>query len=348
MKAHELSSSEIGPEHLGWILTADLRDRDRRRFMRKGATIDEAALADWLRVAEVVLHLIEPEPGDLHEDVAGRRLAEVVAGTGILIRPPVQSRLNLASTVKGLLSVDRELLLAINRIEGLTAFSLLDRQPVLPGKIVAGVKTTPITVREELVLQAEQLVTETGHKPVEVLGYEPQRVAVFATEGLNERTRARFREVIQKKLRWYGSELVDLRFIETDASAVAATLQEYLDAGADVIFAAGGNTIDPLDPILVGLQRSGAEMVHFGAPAHPGSMFWVARIGRTPVVNLASCSMYSRSTVADLVLPTIMTGRGIESEDVVQLAYGGVLDREMSFRFPDYDVEEVDEPDEEE
>ena len=58
--------------------------------------------------------------------------------------------------------------------------------------------------------------------------------------------------------------------------------------------------------------------------------------------------MYSRSTVADLVLPTIMTGRGIESEDVVQLAYGGVLDREMSFRFPDYDVEEVDEPDEEE
>jgi len=348
VKAHEVASSEVGPEQRGWILTADLRGTDRKRFLRKGAVIDDAALAEWDRAADVVLHLIEPEPGDLHEDVAGRRLAEAVAGDGILIRPPVQSRLNLAATRKGLLRVDRDLLLALNRIEGLTAFSLLDKQPVLPGKIVAGVKTTPITIRAELVEHAERLVAEAGHKPVDVVAYEPQRVAVFATEGLNDRMRARFREVVEKKLRWYGSELTDLRFIDSDPQEVAATLQAYLDAGAEVIFAAGGNTIDPLDPILVGLQRAEAEMVHFGAPAHPGSMFWVARIGRVPVVNLASCSMYSRSTVADLVLPTIMTGRGIESEDVVQLAYGGVLDREMSFRFPDYDVEEVDEPDEEE
>lgn len=348
MKAHAIASADVGSAQLGWVLTADLRGKDGKRFLRKGSLIDDAALAEWGRASDVVLHLIEPEAGDLHEDVAGRRLAEAVAGDGVMIRPPVQSRLNLAASRKGLLRVDRDLLLTLNRIEGLTAFSLLDKQPVLPGKIVAGVKTTPITVRDELVEQAERLVREAGHKPIEVLAYEPQRVAVFATEGLSDRMRERFREVVEKKVRWYGSELIDLRFIESDAQEVATTLQEQLDAEADVIFAAGGNTIDPLDPILVGLQRAEAEMVHFGAPAHPGSMFWVARIGRVPVVNLASCSMYSRSTVADLVLPTIMTGRGIESEDVVQLAYGGVLDREMSFRFPDYDVEAVDEPDEEE
>lgn len=348
MKAHELATSQVGSAQCGWILTADLRSKDGKRFLRKGARIDEAALAEWERAAEVTLHLIEPEDGDLHEDVAGRRLAEAVAGEGILIRPPVQSRLNLAATRKGLLRVDRDLLLSLNRINGLTAFSLLDKQPVLPGKIVAGVKTTPITVREELIEQAERLVADAGRKPVEVVAYEPQRVAVFATEGLNDKMRQRFRDNVERKVRWYGSEMTDLRFIESHADDVAATIQAFLDDDVDVIFAAGGNTIDPLDPILLGLQEAEAEMLHFGAPAHPGSMFWVARIGKVPVVNLASCSMYSRSTVADLVLPTIMTGVGIDGEDVVQLAYGGVLDREMGFRFPDYDVEEVDEPDEEE
>jgi molybdopterin biosynthesis enzyme len=109
-----------------------------------------------------------------------------------------------------------------------------------------------------------------------------------------------------------------------------------------VLLAAGGNTIDPLDPLLLALPQIGAEMVHFGAPAHPGSMFWLARKDNVPIFNLASCSMYSRATVADLILPLVMTGRQVTSDDIVELGYGGLLDREMAFRFPDYDAETSD------
>jgi molybdopterin biosynthesis enzyme len=105
------------------------------------------------------------------------------------------------------------------------------------------------------------------------------------------------------------------------------------------LMAAGGNTLDPLDPISVAMERIGAEMVHHGAPAHPGSMFWLARHGDVPIVNLASCSMYSRATVADLVLPLVMTGQQVTSADIIELGHGGLLEREMAFRFPDYDAE---------
>ena len=74
-----------------------------------------------------------------------------------------------------------------------------------------------------------------------------------------------------------------------------------IDDGADVVLTGGGNALDPLDPTIRALGDIGAEFVKFGAPAHPGSMFWLAYKGSTPIFSLASCSLYSRSTVADVV-----------------------------------------------
>ena len=76
-------------------------------------------------------------------------------------------------------------------------------------------------------------------------------------------------------------------------------------------------------------------------------MFWLAYKGNTPIFSLASCSLYSRSTVADIVLPWIMADERVELDDMAGIGYGGLLDRDMGFRFPPYDATEVDEPDEE-
>ena len=56
--------------------------------------------------------------------------------------------------------------------------------------------------------------------------------------------------------------------------------------------------------------------------------------------------MYSRATVADLVLPWVMAGEQVTADDLASLGYGGLLDRDMGWRFPDYDADAVDEPDE--
>jgi hypothetical protein len=108
--------------------------------------------------------------------------------------------------------------------------------------------------------------------------------------------------------------------------------------------------MDPLDATQQALAEIGASIVRLGAPAHPGSMFWLGHLDDRdiPIVSLASCSMYSRSTVADLVLPWVMAGERVTSADIATIGYGGLLDRDMGWRFPPYDVESVDEPDEDE
>ena len=174
---------------------------------------------------------------------------------------------------------------------------------------------------------------------VQVRAFQPLRVGVITTEGLKDARQERFRATVRKKVAWYGGDVVGFADVENEPAAVAAALEGYITAGAQVILAGGGNTIDPLDATLQALRLVGAAVVAFGAAAHPGSMFWLAQRGAVPIVNLASCSMYSKATVADLVLPWIFAGESVTARDMAGLGLGGLLDRDMGFRFPDYDAE---------
>ncbi len=335
---------ELGKE--GWIVAQDVRSCQGRRIIKKGAILDTEAIQALKNADESLIHVVEPGPHDVHEDEAGLRLSHALAGDGIRVKGPALSRYNLIASVKGVLRIDPELIFAINQIPGLSVFTHLDRQTVLPGKIVAGVKITPLAVPEQDLDRAECVARENRDALIRVMPFEPKRVAAVATEGLSEKLRDRFRASIDQKIGWYGSRLTDVRFVSSDSHAVADTLRELVPAN-DVILMAGGNTLDPLDPTLLALGEAGGQMVHFGAPSHPGSMFWVAEIGDVPVINLASCSMYSSVTFADLILPLVMTGEHLTEGAIDRFGYGGLLDREMRFRFPPYDEDVSNEEDDE-
>ena len=306
---------------------------DGKRAFRKGHRLVDADL-DLLSRAKDPLHALRLEAGDVHEDAAAGRLATAIAGEGLTQQGPIQSRINLKADHKGLLRIDIERLNALNRLSDLSIFTLIDRVAVLPGKTVAGIKITPVATTESTLVRAETLAA--GGPIVQVKRFRPLRVGVVTTEGMDDKTRDRFRETVRTKVGWYGGEVVDFVDLPNEAEPVAHAMQSFLDQGIDLIMTGGGNTIDPLDAALLALPKVGGEMVRFGVPAHPGSMFWLAYAGETPVFNLASCSMYSKATVADLVLPWIMAGERVETEDLDLLGYGGLLDRDMQFRFPPY------------
>ncbi len=319
------------------VITEDVKIGDRR--IRKGHRLlaDESPLLARL---EHPIHAVVLEPGDVHEDDAGGRLAAAVAGPGVEIRGPKFSRYNLIATTKGLLRVDAEELLRLNRLPGVAVFTLEDRLPVVPGRIVTGVKVTPVAVAEAMVQEAEKIAAEAP--VVQVVPFRPLRVGVISTEGPDWRVRERFQESVAQKIGWYGGEVIGFSDQPREAEAIAAEIERLADEGADLVLAAGGNTIDPLDPTLRALDTAGAEIVRFGAPAHPGSMFWLAYRGELPIFNLASCSMFSKATIADVVLPWIMTGERVEPDTLARLGFGGLLDRGMSHRFPPYDVDAVE------
>jgi hypothetical protein len=327
---------------LGTVVTEEVKTNGHRLF-RKGHQLS-AADFDTLAALPAPIHAVRLEPGEVHEDDAGRRLASAVAGPGVVVRDPVLSRVNLVAAHKGLLRVDGPLVIALNSLPGIAVFTLPDRLPVLSGKIVCGAKITPVAIDGEILAEAEEIA---GRQPVvQVKPFLPLKVGVVSTEGMTDKTRDRFRETIRKKIAWYGGEVLGFTDLPNEEIPVADAIEGYIAQGADLVLTGGGNTIDPLDAALQALPRLGGEIVKFGAPAHPGSMFWLAYRGETPIFNVASCSMYSKATVADLVLPWIMAGERVDLTDMAALGFGGLLDRGMSYRFPPYDAESANEPDE--
>ncbi len=317
---------------------------DGKRVLNKGQRLTENHLPLLERLGSS-FHAVRLEPDDLHEDEAAIRIARAISGDGLEQRDPVQSRVNIRAAWKGLLRVDPERVRAMNSYFGVAVFTLIDRIPVLPGKIVAGAKITPVAVPEATIAAVEAIA---GADPIiEVKRYKPRRVGVVTTEGLRGPLQKRFQAVVREKIAWYGSEVIGFRDVPGTAEEVAGAIREFIDQGATLVLTGGGNTIDPLDPTIGSLPLLNGALTSFGAPAHPGSMFWLASAHGVPIVNLASCSMYSRSTIADLVLPWIMAGETVTPADMAGLGYGGLLDRDMAFRFPQYGHESTTESDEE-
>lgn len=335
----------LGNELAGAVITQEVRHDGKRRF-HKGHQI---APEDLPLIAELdrAIHAVRLDPDDVHEDDAGRRLAALVAGDGLFARKPVQSRVNIVAERKGLTRIDPEAIFVLNTMGGIGIFTVPDRLPVLPGKIIAGAKVATVAVPESILQEAAEYVASRPHPVLSVKPFLPHTVGVVVTEGLAEKLRDRFERAVRDKIHWYGSKILRFAYIAEDAQAVATELGGMLADGADLILTAGGNMMDPLDASLAALPEIDATVIRLGAPAHPGSMFWLSytNTANTPIVNLASCSMYSRATVADLVLPWVMAGEQVTSDDLASLGYGGLLDRDMGWRFPDYEADATDEPD---
>jgi hypothetical protein len=305
--------------------------------VRKGEILLPAHLAGLHDLDGRELHLLGIEAGELHEVEAGARLARAIAGPGIELRGPAESQYTLLAAHRGLLRVDVHALLAINSLDGVSVLSRFDHQPVNAGEELAGAKVTPFVMRREIVETVERIGRE--QPPLWVAPYTPRRVAALVLERVDLRARDRFQAVLERKLRWFGSELALIRESQPGES-YEAVLREVLAQKPDLVMAAGASSLDPLEPLFGALRAVGARIVKHGVPVHPGSLFWIAYVGDVPLFGLSSCEMFSHKTVLDLVLPRLFAGEPIENEDLARLGHGGMLGREMAFRFPPYDEDD--------
>jgi molybdenum cofactor cytidylyltransferase len=316
---------------------ADIKGRvlvhDLGPDLRKGSMLTERHLERVRAAGEV--HVVELEPGDLHEDEAAGRLAAAMSGPGLEARPPVQSQARLVASMRGLVRVHGDVIDAINRLGYISVFTLMDGQAVAQGEEVAGCKVTPVAVPGSLIEEAERLCRESG-PVVELLAFRPLKTFVVATERLKPKARDLFRAAVTAKLGWYGAEVLAVREVARTPEAVAAAYKEAMDVGADLVVFAGASAIDPLDPAYAELTHAGGDLLQLGAPMHPGSMLWLGRLGQAAVVGVASCAGFGRNSSLDLLLPFVFAYGRADAGDLLRLGHGGLIEAGAGRRFPPY------------
>jgi molybdenum cofactor cytidylyltransferase len=328
MRARRLGSESGLEDVAGRVLVHDLGPD-----LRKGTVLTAQHLARVRQAGDV--HVVELEPGDVHEDAAAQRLAAALAGPGLAVQAPVQSQTRLTAKHRGLVRVRSNLVDAINALGYISVFTLMDGQAVAEGEEVAGCKVTPVAVPGHLIAAAEQICREQG-PVVELLAFRPLRTFVVATERLKPKARELFRTAVTAKLGWYGAEVIAVREVARTGEAVAAAYREATALGAQLVLFAGASAIDPLDPAYAELASAGGTLLQLGAPMHPGSMLWLGRLDDAAVVGVASCAGFGRSSSLDLLLPFVFAYGRADAGDLLRLGHGGLIESAAGRRFPPY------------
>lgn len=347
--AHIRLGTASPADHAGAVLTRDLEVGGER--WSKGRVLSPDDLVAIARAVPVIERrpttVLIPGPDDVHEDAAARRLAAAVAGSGLVVSDPSESRIDLRASVPGVARIRAAIVERLDTIDPIEVFTIVDGRIVAPRDLVASVKIAPHLVAEAVLRRAEA-VARRGAPAVRVQPFRSRRVAAIVKESIRGLARDRFEDSVRDKVEGLGSRLVGIDYVD-DAAAPVETALRLRATGrgggrADLVLTAGSASTDPEDPFFLAIASLGGEVVRHGVPAHPGSMLWLARIGRVPILGLPSCGAYSKATAADLLLPWLLAGAPASRRTVARLGHGGILRRDQRYRFPAY-ARELDAPD---
>jgi len=328
----------------------DLDDRTLGKGRRLDAA-DAVALYAAARLGSfpAEVRLAWADTHELHEDEAALRIAMAVIGGGATALPPRQSRVDIIAAHRGVLTISTAGLDMVNAVDPLEVFTRWAWQPVEEGEVIASVKVAPHIVPVSTV--EEGVRRAAAHAPlIDVAAYAGCSVAAIVAEALEDQARARFEAASRFRAESLGGAFLGTWNVSAAdptaaESAARAALEELaLQRHVAVLLVGGVSAGDMLAPFFAALDSLGGRVTRRGVPAHPGSMLWLGRLGPSQILGLPRCGAFGMATVADLLLPRMMTGEVLTAESIAGLGHGGLLGREMRARFPAYARELPDAP----
>ena len=328
----------------------DLDDRTLGKGRRLDAA-DAVALfaAARLGALPAPVRLAWADNHELHEEEAALRLAAAVAGAGVTALAPRQGRVDLVAARRGVLTLSAAGLERVNAVDPLEVFTRWAWQPVEEGEVVASVKVAPHIVPSAAVDEGRAASRRAraadrcrGLRRLE-RGRDRRRAAGRRGEApLRGRLAASGRVAGRHLPGHLGCGLGRPGCRRGRGAGALAELAQQ--RRVSVLLVGGVSAGDVLAPLFAALETLGGRLVRRGVPAHPGSMLWLGRLADTQLLGLPRCGAFGMATVADLLLPRLMTGEMLTAESVAGLGHGGLLGREMRARFPLYARELPDAP----
>ncbi len=299
------------------------------RVIRKGAVLDDAAIAA-LRAARVGQILVARlDPGDVPENVCADRLAEPFVGPLLSRSPAATGRVNLIADAPGVLRVDTTRIDRVNSVdEAMTMGTLADYAVVAARDMVATIKIIPFAVPASRLDVALTLARQSGAPLLALHPFRPVRVGIVATElpGLKESAVAKAIEATEARITALTGTALPARRCPHEEEAVAEALAALVDEGAEMLLVIGASAVvDRRDVGPAAIVRVGGEILHFGMPVDPGNLICLGRIGGRPALVLPGCARSPRLNGIDFVLSRLFAGLPLGSREIVRLGVGGLL-----------------------
>ena len=288
---------------------------------KKGHIVAEEDIPVMLSMGKENLFVLELGEHDVHEDEAGKRIAQAAAGSNIKLNPKGEGKVELNAACRGILRVDEQKLLELIDDDEVMFAAIQGNQLVEEGQLIAGTRVIPLYVDEKTVARAEAVQDIVHIDPM-----KPAKVGIVTTgsEIYHGRIQDKFGDILRRKFGALGCTVTEQLFADDDEEMIADRIQELKQKGAEMIAVTGGMSVDPDDRTPAGIRRAGVDIITYGAPVLPGAMFLLGYLDDVPVVGLPGCVMYHGASVFELVVPRLLAGERMQRKDIKLLGHGGL------------------------
>ena len=291
---------------------------------RKGQVITEKDIPELLNMGKSHIYVWEVKKDQVHEDDAAIRLSRALGGLGISFTEPKEGKVGLIADFDGMCTINEDLLVQVNMIEDMVVATRSNRRPVKKGDTIAGIRVVPLVIDEYKLKSVEQLSKD--QETISVKPFHSLKVGIITTgsEVYHGRIEDEFGPVVKKKIESYGCKVFKQIIVPDDVEQICAAIHSLKAEGAELILTTGGMSVDPDDVTPRSVREAGAEIITYGAPVLPGAMLMVAYLGDVTILGLPGCVMYHKTTIFDLMIPSVLAGERITKAMVVKLGLGGL------------------------
>ncbi len=314
---------------VGTVLAHDMTRITRGEFkgveFKKGYVVTKEDIPRLLKIGKQYLYTLDLGDDLLHENDAARRISRAISSPDLDFSEPREGKVNILARRAGLLKINVDALLAVNKMESIIVATLKNNFPCKKGEIIAGTRIIPLTIPRKNIEALEALTQETG-TILSVKPFQPLRIGAVVTgsEVFNGLITDDFGPSIGRKIVEADCTLVKKILAPDDESAIAGAILELKKLNCDLIITTGGLSVDPDDVTRQGVIQAGADVTFYGSPVLPGAMLMVSRLGDIPVISLPACVFYYQKTVFDLIFPRVLAGETITEDDIAAMGHGGL------------------------
>jgi len=292
---------------------------------RKGHIVREQDIPTLLSMGKDNLYIWEERPGTLHENEAAQRLVALCESKYTQRTQVKEGKIELLADIDGLFTVDTARLNAVNSIGEMIIATRHTNTAVKAGDVLLGARVIPLVIAESALKKAQ---AQAGGQPLVSLTPWKLKTAAIVTTGsevFEARIQDTFTPVVVEKLKKYDIKITAHKIVGDNADTIREAILEAKETAPDMILCTGGMSVDPDDRTPSAIRAACKEIVCYGAPVLPGSMFMMGYFDDgVPVMGLPGCVMYHKPTVFDLVLPRVIAGVPLSRAEFAAMGHGGL------------------------
>ena len=292
--------------------------------LRKGRVLTDADLQELRAAGHTEVTIARLGADDLDEDTAAMHLARALVpdpqAAGLALRPVGTGRVNIIAQGPGLLSVNANLVNAVNAVDpAITVATLPDLMRLDPGAMVATVKIIAYGVAASALAQACAAGRAALHLAPPVL----RRASLVQTQVQPLEDGVKGHSVTAARLERLGVGLDPLCLVPHQIAPLAQALRQA--QGDLVLILTGSATSDLHDTAPEAVRRAGGQVLHFGMPVDPGNLLFLGHLGARAVIGLPGCAKSPALNGADWVMERIICGFDVTPADIMSMGVGGLL-----------------------